>query len=542
MISLVKFPKHRYAFLKSTPPVNFITSVILFFLFLLIFSQLIQINFAWVDDTWDLRFSRNFLTLIGTLDLRGAFLSLIEINSGRLRPVYLLWRVLVYLIAGNNAWAHYLLHFSIIAGTAIFIFKIVYFFTNSNLGSFIASSLFLVIPVNSENWVRLSPAEPISGFLLILSLYLFFRYKRVFISFSFAMLSFLSKETSAGLVPALAVYYLVKRTIGHKHNKLLKYLLLLCLGFAFCVLTTFAKRKGYSTYYEFNFADIIYRFKVYLLLFHKTFPFGVLFAGTFFARILNSLLERKSKTINNIDLIELLFLVLFIMLLLFHSPWIWVIERYMLLATIVGAVFIGMELARILGYIRGKSKSLLKLAYIIIITTYSIYLFFSLTATLGVIKKFQQTTQSIQAMMKYLSINTPRNGLVFFNYENKYRNPSYLLEKSLQLDYLYGREDIRVKYLEENDEKESDYIIVSGPGFENLPYVDESSLKLNTNISKVSRIEQRSSFVVPIRPLSLIRALIRETWFYIIKGEKISFNGMYANYLLYDWWNVYYIK
>jgi hypothetical protein len=145
-------------------------------------------------------------------------------------------------------------------------------------------------------------------------------------------------------------------------------------------------------------------------------------------------------------------------------------------------------------------------------------------------------------MFKYLDVNTPKGSKVFINFKKNDSTEELLLETNLNLSLFYERPDIEVKYLENRDYSENNYLIVSGPAIENISYIDEDSLTNDKNLSKSDRIIETSNFTILSTPINIVKQFIKKTALLLIKGNKITSDGIYASYQLKDHWNFYYMK
>lgn len=509
----------------------------------IVFIPTLKIGFSLVDDAYDILYAKKILENIFGLNMQGLLGNLVESSIGRFRPTYWFWQSCVYLLAGTDPMLHYLFHAILITTTSLIIFKLVYFITKSNLGGLIAGSLFLVVPVNAENWLRLGPAEPLMGFLVITAIYLFLKQKKLTASFIVIALAFFSKETTIAVVPALFIYYFSKRLLGHKKDKRLLKLIMFSLFLLLITVTaTFLIRTSYSTFYEFSISDSIFRSKIYLKLILSAFPAATIFVITYLFRNACLLCNKKIDRISDADLIQLFFLSFSVFYILVQSPWVWVLERYLMPATIGLSVFVGIEISKIKTILYGNRKSLAALFLAFIIVLYSNYIVYSLVKINGATKKGALSTQGLRKTLEYLSDNVALDQTVYFNFQKNEATMEPLLESSLHLGLFYQRPDIKVQYLEDKSRAEKDYIVVSGASLGSFPYMDEKKLKMNKNTKDVYVIQQNDRYIILNKPVTILKQLTKKIANYTLNRSKITTDGIFAYYVLKDEWNIYFIK
>lgn len=194
----------------SKKVINILNSPVFWFLFFLVASViyfwpfLTYPAFNLIDDGVSLRVSKEILS--------GNLGSLIETRAGRLRPVYWLYFVLVYLVSGTNPLGYWMGQTLVFALTLFSVWYLLRIKTNkwiSYISSFILSLLFFV-PAMTENLYRLGTAEVRQMLFMILFIIWMAKYVggkwSSWIGFVLFVLAIFTKETSIMLLPMLAIY------------------------------------------------------------------------------------------------------------------------------------------------------------------------------------------------------------------------------------------------------------------------------------------------------------------------------------------------
>jgi hypothetical protein len=510
---------------------------------LIVLMPLVKAQFNWLDDGWDLMMAKNLINYTLHLNLRGILDLVIETTNGRFRPGYWLWQSFVYLFSGNSAEIQYLFHSFLIFSIILLIYKIVYFISKSRLAGFFAGTLFLVVLPNTDNLVRLSPQEPIQCFFLLFSLYLLFKYKNLFWSLVILLLAFLNKETTIALVPAISIYYLVKRFCGDKDNNLLKFVVGSILFSIVVIVIESSIRFGYSTHYTLNLLECLYRLKYYFgVLFSSTLLF-LFFLTTFLFRLFYQIFCYGMKTIKKIEILQLFFLILLISFIAIQSPWEIIADRYLMLAIMAGVVFSGVEIGQFFNTINWISKPLSKVVFIVFLFFYMNFLVYNIVGTVKREMSFVHNTAELQLVLKYVSNNAPKNGSVFINFQKNSVTLEPLEEMNWQLALLYSRPDIIIKPISDKTPSDNNYLFINSTTItpELWPYGEiYEPTALNTkNLNKKDSVIQADSFLVLSNQVTIFRQTAKNVIGLIFMGKKLDLNGIYTYFQLKDKWNFY---
>ena len=164
--------------------------------------------FNLIDDGMSLQVSKKIIS--------GDFSNFIEINSGRVRPLYWIYFSLIYIVSGINPLGFWIGQTIVVSAT---LFSLWYLLTsNVSIKSWKIHLIVLVLPIIffipavSENLYRLGTAEVRQ--LLFIILFLIWMKKSVernipnWPGFLLFLLALLTKETSIFLAPLLIIFYL----------------------------------------------------------------------------------------------------------------------------------------------------------------------------------------------------------------------------------------------------------------------------------------------------------------------------------------------
>jgi len=533
--NVVEYFQHMTKFPKVFLPV-----LILFCLTLIIFIPAMGIKFSWVDDGWDILMCQKFINYAKSLDFKNFFNLFFETANGRFRPVYWLWLISNYLIGGNNPAIHYLLHFALIFATSFFIFKTVFLLTKSKWASFFSGALFLINPINTENWYRLGPQEPIVGFFSILSIYFLIKQKYKWLPIVFLGFAFLSKESACALLPAVIVLYLGTRLFLKKRDLTLeRYSIAGLIFFGIIILVTSLTRSGYSQFYVFDPREIIHRFLVYTKISLENFePFLGILGTTFLLRMIFFFKKADLGKIDEMTVWEIFFGFWVVFFFVVQSPWVYVMTRYMLPATIGLFVFMGIELNQLSNILK-KQKIFTFFVFI-----FAIFLLFFLSGNLLNIinygRRSAHGTTNVQKMTSLIAENVPKNGRVFLNFAKGEGTIELVVETGMHLELFYDRSDIKVDYFDMDNLPQTPYFVVSGTPapFRYSEEVIEDQIKIKPSM------EIKSTGEVPIitSPWNLLKQLVKKSTRFVLYKEKFDFTGIYSPYYLKDYWKFYHVK
>lgn len=525
--------------LYISKPVFWITFVVL--ITSAVFIPALKMEFWWVDDGWDIMMTQKITNSIIHLEPSGLGIIFNE-PGGRFRIVYWFYQTLEYWIGGLNPTLHFLVHYLVILISVLLIFQIVHKLSKSNVASFIASILYVLSPINTENIFRLGPQEPLLGLLMLTSLY-FLINKKILTSVLFLLLATLSKENGFILWIPIFLFYLGKLVLFKKRDRSLgKY----CLwGIIFSIppiLNILLRRGGYSGFYTFSINHIITNFKSYISLVNTAFsPFFVVLSAAYIVRIVIFFkFDRFKKSRSNL-LTQLIFFILFIMFVLVQSPWEFVLNRYMMPATVGLVLFLGMEIAGILETLKALKFKFMS-PFLIIFGIYIItFIWVNMAHTYLSGQLSAHETRFIKSLNQNLASEVPYNGVVLLNFLNGDSTMELVDEIKIHLRLFYSRPDIKVSYLDLGNLPKGEYIIV-GTGKVRPEYPRETIEKNIAHYWVDESINKEDKFIILTTPVNLFKQVAKKTYNYILHKIPIDNDGIFAYYVSHDSWYKYYVE
>lgn len=516
--------------------------LILLILTIILFIPATGIKFSWVDDGYNLLTAQNYLKSIKTLDISRLVGLVLEERIGRFRPAYWLWLISSYLIGGNNPTIHYLLHFILIFATSFLIFKTVFLITKSKWASLFSGSLFLINPINTENWYRLGPQEPIVGFFSILSVYILIKQKYKWLPIVFLGFAFLSKESACALLPAVIVLYLGKRLFLKKRDLMLeKYSVASLIFFGIMILITSLTRSGYSEFYVFNLREMLHRFLFYIKISWENLePFFGVLVLVFLLRIIFLFKRLKFKLFDKITLLEIFFGFWYVSFLAVQSPWKYIMTRYMLPAIVGLVVFMGIELSQLSVILKKQKIFLYKTIVFIFSGSLVLFLTVNLVGIVNYGRRSAHSTIHVQKMIKYLAENAPQNSNVFLNFAKGEGTIELVIETRYHLELFYSRPDLKVDYLDISNFPQEPYFIVSGSSAP-LGY-PEQLVEKQPMVKLLTEIKSYGEIPVITTSANLLKQILKKSTRLVLYKEKFDLEGIYTPYYLRDYWKIYYVK
>jgi hypothetical protein len=498
-------------------------------------------EFWWVDDGWDIFIAQKILDSIGHFNLEWLDIIFNE-SGGRLRAMYWIYQATEHLIGGNNPTLHFLVHYLVILGAALLIFRIVLYLTKSGLSAFFASILYVLIPLNTENIFRLGPQEPLLGLFLAVSIYYLLKNK-TYSSILFLLFAILTKENGFVLWIPVLFYYLAKRIVLKTRDKSLEKYTLWGIIFTIpVILNTLLRRGGYSGFYTFEIDKIMSHFISYISLINEAFsPLLVIFVTTFLFRSFVIFRNGKHKKYGEGLLRQAMFLLMFFALIVVQSPWAYVLNRYVMPATIGLVIFMGMELIGIINYLVQTKKSKILPLLTAVFAIYLISFLWINTAHVflsGQLSAHQ--TSFIQSLYKSLAKEVPANGVVLLNFREVDSTKELVIETGMHLDLLYNRSDIKVDYLDLNELPNADYIIVGTPQVPEQ-YTNEQIEKNVKNYRKDEGLAKNDKYLILTTPANLFKQIIKKTYKLVAHKTPFTSEGIYTYYISQDYWYRYYI-
>lgn len=513
--------------------------IVLFVFSLLILLPTLKIRFSWIDDGWDILYAKEILGNIGSINVKKVIDLLYEENLGRVRPMYWIWQTIIFSIAKYSSTYHYLIHSIVIIATLFIVFNILYHHTKALIISLLSSLLYLLLPSNIENWIRLGPTEPFSCLLIVSIIYFLLIKKNVTLSVILFVLAIYTKETNIILIAPIAIYYLINRIYKLKKVYVLKFIKYSFLVSIISFIIFSLSKGGYSNSYDINVSDMYYRFQVYLRIIYTYFPIIRPLILIFLFRLIYLLKNNKIKTnINEISM-EVLALLLFYGYLVIQTPWIWVLERYMLPASIGLVIFVGLEIAGLVRIFQ-DNKYVSNFFISILLVLFLMYGFFRFLDINAKITSTIQTTQSLQNMFRLLSEKVPENAKVFMNVSYSDATMEPLLETAWNLKLFYNRDDINILSMDKDVANEGDYII-NGDIIKNLQYIPESELNTNTKYEPIGKVLTENKYIVYGKPFNAIKRLLKNI-LGGFAGKGFNTDGVYSDYNLRNYWVLYKIN
>lgn len=504
----------------------------------IIFVPALNAVFWWVDDGYNFSISQKIFNSIIGLNFGDLGLIFNE-QGGRFRLVYWFFQTLTYLIGGKNPTIYFFIHYLVILLSAYLIYWIVRNICKSNLGAFAASILFILSPINTENLYRLGPQEPLMCLFLLASLYYLFKNK-LSLSVLFLLLTTLTKEN--GFVVWIPVFclYLGNRIFFKKRNlNLEKY----CIwGFVFTipiVLNIILRQGGYSSNYIFDVGQVVLNFKSYLISINESFsPLFAILLGTHLFRLVLSFRNTGFKKYQTSLLVQGMYLILFLVFLIVQSPWVFVLNRYLMPATVGLVIFMGLELSgivEILNSINIRYKLLwgtffsIYFVTFIVVNMLQVYMF-------G--ERFAHQTRFVQSFYEKLATTVPPNGTILLNFVRGDSTIEYVNETKTQINLLYERPDVKVGYLDIQQLSNSAFTIV-GTNLVDEGYAPQLIEKTMTTYQKYESPIIEKKVPVFTTTINLFKQVTIKTIGLILHKKPYTYDGIVAFVVSRDYWYAY---
>jgi hypothetical protein len=234
------------------------------------------------------------------------------------------------------------------------------------------------------------------------------------------------------------------------------------------------------------------------------------------------------------------FVILFLIFVVVQSPWIFVLDRYLMPATIGIVIFIGLEIAGIRDMLLiQKNRWTPWLA----ITFSAFLLIFIIVNTIQIYnygEGYVHQTRFIQYLYSDLAKSVPPNGIVLMNFLKGDSTAELVSETGIHLDLLYHRPDIQVGYLNLDNLPKGDFIIV-GTFQIRAEYprqaVEESIGKYRKDESLV--LEDR--YFVLTTPIELFKQVIKKLYKLVVLKMPFTSDGIYTFANPRDIWSRYYV-
>lgn len=468
-------------FLKRNWPL-----IILFLVLAIITIFNIKIYWALVDDGWEVIFAKNLFIKLTTLNIAGFFSSLSE-GDGRIRIVFWLYRIILWIVGGTNPQIYHLANMLVIGATMLFIFLIIKKISKSNLLSFLGAIFYLLVPTNTENIIRIGTAEPLLVLLLSIFFYLVLEKKKILLPCVVLFLAILSKETVVfAILPVLFAYYF----LSNKNKQ--SFILWLCVSISavLMVLVSLLQRHGYSTNYVFDLPMFTNNFLIYAKDITKNtlliLPISFI---TFYYSLFSKLFKSKKIKLSETDKLEIIFSLGFVSFLAVQLPWKFAVSRYLMPEVFFAIIFLSLEIKRI--YINLFKSDFFKKKrwFLPTLATITFIFFLSWGYRLVVTEKSVISNYPVFEKMSKL----PKNTTILLTIT---AGGEYEEEIRTQLHEFWGRGDLDVGVLNLNQLPKNNYIVISSDSW--TEKYEESELKaVAKNKEEYKSEETQLMFVTP---------------------------------------------
>jgi len=488
-----------------------------------------------VDDGEGVIFVKTLFEKISHLNISGFVSQLFETN-GRFRPVYWLYQTIVWLVGKNNYQIHHLMHMLVIGITVLFIYLLIKQLTKSRLASFFGALMFLLIPLNTENIMRLGPQEPLMTMFFSVFFYLIVKTKKIFLPCLMLLFVIFTKETALAIFPVIFIYFLYRRNkllIKNKRQSLYLFITIL-VSTATVLLITLLRRSGYSTNYNFEISMLFDNLSTYFgELKNNTLYIFPIVTIVYIIRICLSIVRKQKVFDSKLSFFEFLFFLGFVSFLIIQLPWGFALTRYLMPTVFFLMVFSFIELWNI-SILLSKFKFIHKhkRALVLLIAVFGIYT--SLIWGLEIVSKENSSVSYYDAFKKMSSY--PEGTILLMNMQKVENTVELVYETQIQLVEFWNRSDIKVDYLDLQNLSKGKYIVVDSDRFLRGYPQDE----LNTFFEdKFATVSNTSRGIIITTPLELIKQIIHKTIDYLVLKRDFTTDGIYTYYYVYNNWYFY---
>lgn len=511
--------------------------VIISFLFL----PALKIKFWWLDDGYSISVAQQVISFTRNFDLRGLNTILVD-PTGRFRTIYWLYQTLVYIIGGANPQVYFLIHFLTILLTAIFVFEIVKNISKSSLAGLVAGTLYILTPINTENLYRLGPAESLLALFVAISMYYLLK-KKIVASILFLFLATFTKETGFVIWLPVLLVYLLQRIIYQIRNRNFEKYCLWGMAFLLPVLAfSLSRKSGYLGNYVLN-AKVIGNGLFHFLnsAAKGFFPFSFFLLTTYAIRIVAFLKSRKMRK-NGLALINQgMFIALFLVFVLVQLPWKFLLDRYLMPATVGLVIFLGIELAEIIKLLQTYGSGTKRLAIFLFIAYFTMLIIGNSLDIYRQGQRFAFTTNFVQNLYSYLSQKVPPNGIVLLNFLKGDSTIELVYETNLQLALFYNRKDARAEYLDLEHLPDKPFTILGTPMIREQ-YSREMVEATIENYQKGADLVLADNLLVITDPINLFKQFVKKSIQLVFSKKPFTNDGIYTYYVLKDYWYQYDIR
>lgn len=505
--------------------------LILFLLWATVAIFNVKIYWALIDDGWEVTFAKNLFDKLLTLNLSG-FASTLSEGDGRLRIVFWIYRIFLWIIGGHNSQIYHLANMLVIGATVLFIYLVVEKITKSKIISTFGAIFYLIIPTNTENIIRIGTAEPLLVLLISIVLYLMVENRKVLLPCIFLLLAIFGKETSVfALFPVLFVYYILSKKYKFVKNKKLSFVLWLCVAVSaiLVVVISLLQRRGYSTNYVFDLPMFAGNLLIYIkdLTKNTLFVLPILFA-TFYSKLIYDIFKNKKFNLSMTDFFELIFSLGFICFLIVQLPWKYAVSRYLMPEVYFAIVFMAIEISRIYQHFNktnlfNRKKWITPLIFSMLIISFLSWGYRLIVSERQILSNYS-AFENMSKLPKgtTLLLNIPNGG----EYEEEIRT---------QLHEFWGRRDINVGVLDLSKKLPDSYIVINSNQWSGR-YLKQELMSKYKNISNVITADR---YLVIATPDEVARCFVKTVAPFLIERKSSGFCNLYSYLQVQNSWEFY---
>ncbi len=497
---------------------NKLIFIIIFLICFFILLPSFFLPWSLIDDGVSVLNAQKILDGLKTLNFNLVSSVLWESEVGRFRPVYWLYNFLTYILGGKNPFIYHLLRYLNLALAASLVFAIARKISGSMRAGLLSFLFFTISFLTFENWYRLGPQEPLATLFLGLAFYLILTKKTTFAFWPLLFLFFL-KETNVVVLIAIVFLMVLNRRAGILKPTDLKKLLmqtdllaLITVGLVFLV-----KSGGsYSGYYQFGIRTWVNNLFLYLSYMRTYLGYLPLIA------LLSFLVFKKGKEeffwLANILIMSFVFLAALL-------PWSFPLGRYLLPTMFFLAIFLGVELDKILRVLKDYPW-----VRLVIVFYFAGILIQNVVIMAGTFYDYFEREKINSELISYLASSVPDGGTVYLNLISGDSTIEYYEEAKMHLNQFYRRSDIKLSYLKDTNQLKAGDLIVEG-------YLKPNLTTLPKNILLVKPFEKNFKTLIVTTPVGFLKRMAR--WgINIAKGNTKVPDGIYTFYEGYYYWKV----
>lgn len=492
----------------------------------------LKIYWMLLDDGWDIVYSRKIFENLAHFNFLGVFSLFLE-SVGRFRPVYWLYQVAVWVIGGNNYQFSHFAHMVVIGATVLFIYLIVKELTQSKPASFFAALFFLLIPSNVENILRLGPQEPLLSLMLSIVFYLFIKNKKNFLIAFVIVLTVFTKEISLAILPVICIYYLFARRVKFVKNKKqgLYAFIGICVSSLILILIALFRRGGYNSNYFFDLRMFIDNFYFFVKeLSSNTLHFFPVLPVIYLLRNVILFFKRRKVVITRIDLFEFLFLIGFFSFLIIQLPWLYAVVRYLMPTILFFTIFSFLEIYQDITLLKDW-KFIKRHRHFLYLVLFVVGIYVSVIWLLGAIFRETSSVSNYYVFRKLASY--PKNTILLMNMKKGDSTIEYVEEVQIQLSEFWSRSDIKSEYLDLQNLPKENYVVVGTPQIPSTYTLEMLNKKFG---NKITLINIDSKWLVLTTPQGFIKQVLKKLFFFGVRKEKFTTDGIYTYYYIYNDW------